>query len=125
MARNPGRHALVDRNRVIRVNAHFRLDAEPAAANDQRAFRAAEGEPRITLAASGLADGKGYVELRVFEQGVLRVRSFAVVLQRPAAAGGGDGLRSLRIKHPLHDIEVVGAKIRHLPAGIVPEPAEM
>src|SRR5947199_343143 len=56
---------------------------------------------------------------------VLRVRGLAVVGQGEPAADARDRLERIEPEHPVDDVEVVRAEVGHLPAGVVPEPAEV
>src|SRR6266478_3082578 len=59
------------------------------------------------------------------ENRVLRVGRFAVVGERETAAEAGNGFERQRPQIPIDDIERVLTQVRHLPARIVPEPAEV
>ena len=59
------------------------------------------------------------------KNGVLGIGRFAAVVEREPAAEAGNGFWRERTETPIDDIERVLAQIRHLPAGVVPEPAEV
>ena len=61
----------------------------------------------------------------IFDQGVLRVGHLAVVFEEKTAAGAGDGVGARDTGDPVHDIERVLAQVGHLPARVIPEPAEV
>ena len=65
------------------------------------------------------------VKSGVFHEHVLRVGHFAVVLEKPAAAGAVDRLRGLHPQDPMHQVQRMLAQVGRLPAGVIPEPAKM
>ena len=64
-------------------------------------------------------------EVRIFKDRVLHVGDFAVILEDSAAADAGDACWSGCAGTPMNDVERMLAQVGHLPAGVIPEPAEM
>ena len=116
------------RHDVQRVFFLGRQNLEPVAAQEHGAF----GAVKFQAAHAGRLDpGRAFAPLTnglvagIFDDHILRVGHFAIVLEEMAAAGAGDSIRARDAGDPVHDIERMLTKIGHLPAGIVPEPPEM
>src|SRR5579883_2865979 len=111
---------------VHRRDVEVGRDRKAGAVNAELPTCAVERQPEArTLAASRFAHDKRSRERPAVEESVLRVGSFAAILERIPAADGGDRLQPTEAKHPVDNVEMVGTEVSHLPAGGVPEPAEV
>jgi hypothetical protein len=82
-------------------------------------------EGRRVTAFVDLADRPGHNATGKAEDDLLHIGCLSAVFDGVAAAEAGNGLRRPCIKRPPRDVEVVRPEVRHLPAGVIPEPAKM
>src|SRR5260370_12755404 len=112
------------RNRVCGIDPGIGENFEAAARNGHASFRAEKLQAALAAPTSaGLVIRIERSEAWIFIERILRIRSLAVILKSEAAAAGRDRERSLHLHHPLHDVDFVCAQVRHLAAGVIPEPA--